>query len=289
MLEAINLSKSYNGTPALKNLNLCVSPGEIFCLLGQNGAGKTTTINLFLGFIEPTSGEAKVDNISVKAQPLETKKRLAYIPETVMLYPNLTGLENLEYFATLSGKTYSQAQLSEFLLQAGLEQDAHHIARQHEHWHLNYRTGFKRCRLCACGCTLIFGAWTGIGNREFNKRRCFGLNNRAVAGINDFDGHGLFKKFRLLSEGRDGNIGLVIGFVVHQHKVVAIAVKVLKGFAFCFHDFDFFARTKSIFYNSSVPQVAHFDLIKCSKVAGRAMNDFFAHVKFTVEANDNSF
>jgi len=126
MLEAINLSKSYNGTLALKNLNLCVSPGEIFCLLGQNGAGKTTTINLFLGFIEPTSGEAKVDNISVKAQPLETKKRLAYIPETVMLYPNLTGLENLEYFATLSGKTYSQEQLSEFLLQAGLEQDAHH-------------------------------------------------------------------------------------------------------------------------------------------------------------------
>jgi ABC-2 type transport system ATP-binding protein len=97
MLEAINLSKSYNGTPALKNLNLRVSPGEIFCLLGQNGAGKTTTINLFLGFIEPTSGEAKVDGRSVKAEPLETKKRLAYIPETVMLYPNLTGLENLEY------------------------------------------------------------------------------------------------------------------------------------------------------------------------------------------------
>jgi ABC-2 type transport system ATP-binding protein len=43
-------------------------------LLGQNGAGKTTTINLFLGFIEPTSGEAKVDNISVKAESLETKK-----------------------------------------------------------------------------------------------------------------------------------------------------------------------------------------------------------------------
>ena len=126
MLEAINLSKSYNGTLALKNLNLCVSPGEIFCLLGQNGAGKTTTINLFLGFIEPTSGEAKVDNLSVQAEPLETKKRLAYIPETVTLYPNFTGLENLDYFATLSGKTYSQEQLAEFLLQAGLEQDAHH-------------------------------------------------------------------------------------------------------------------------------------------------------------------
>lgn len=106
MLEAIDLTKSYNGTPALKGLNLKVNSGEIFCLLGQNGAGKTTTINLFLGFLTPTSGEAKIAGINVQQQPLETKKYLAYIPETVMLYPNLTGLENLEYFATLSGKTY---------------------------------------------------------------------------------------------------------------------------------------------------------------------------------------
>lgn len=73
MLEAIDLTKSYNGTPALKGLNLKVEPGEIFCLLGQNGAGKTTTINLFLGFTQPTSGEAKIAGISVKEKPLETK------------------------------------------------------------------------------------------------------------------------------------------------------------------------------------------------------------------------
>lgn len=125
MLEAINLTKSYNGKPALRGLNLKVEPGEIFCLLGQNGAGKTTTINLFLGFTEPTSGEAKIAGMSVKEKPLETKKLLAYIPETVMLYPNLTGLENLEYFATLAGKTYSAAELSDFLSQAGLEKAAH--------------------------------------------------------------------------------------------------------------------------------------------------------------------
>ncbi|MFN3562276.1 MAG: ABC transporter ATP-binding protein [Chloroherpetonaceae bacterium] len=125
MLEAIDLTKSYNGTPALKGLNLKVNSGEIFCLLGQNGAGKTTTINLFLGFLAPTSGEAKIAGISVHQQPLETKKHLAYIPETVMLYPNLTGLENLEYFATLSGKTYSIDALSDLLSQAGLEKEVH--------------------------------------------------------------------------------------------------------------------------------------------------------------------
>jgi ABC-2 type transport system ATP-binding protein len=48
MLEAINLTKHYNGSPALNSLNLLIQPGEVFCLLGANGAGKTTTINLFL-------------------------------------------------------------------------------------------------------------------------------------------------------------------------------------------------------------------------------------------------
>ena len=58
MLETIKLSKNYNDKKALKALNLSVSPGEIFCLLGQNGAGKTTTINIFLGLLKPTSGDA---------------------------------------------------------------------------------------------------------------------------------------------------------------------------------------------------------------------------------------
>ncbi|MGQ9804760.1 MAG: ABC transporter ATP-binding protein [Chlorobiales bacterium] len=125
MLKAVNLSKTYSGTPAVKNLNLTVESGEIFCLLGQNGAGKTTTINLFLGFIKPESGSAMVGGMNVQEHAIETKKQIAYIPETVMLYPNLTGIENLEYFATLSGKKYTDAQLSEFLLQAGLLKEAH--------------------------------------------------------------------------------------------------------------------------------------------------------------------
>src|ERR1041385_6305978 len=103
MLEAINLSKSYNGTPALDALNLRIKPGEVFCLLGANGAGKTTTINLFLNFIELTSGTAKIKGLDVTQQPLETKRHIAYIPEQVMLYKNLTGLENLEYFSALAG------------------------------------------------------------------------------------------------------------------------------------------------------------------------------------------
>lgn len=102
MLEAIALTKSYGERKALDSLHLKIEPGEIVCLLGANGAGKTTTINLFLNFIAPTSGRALVNGVDVTEQPLETKKHLAYIPEQVNLYGNLTGLENLEYFATLA-------------------------------------------------------------------------------------------------------------------------------------------------------------------------------------------
>jgi ABC-2 type transport system ATP-binding protein len=124
VLEAINLTKRYNGVTALDDLSLRVTPGEVFCLLGANGAGKTTAINLFLNFVEPTSGTAKINGIDVTREPLETKRFLAYIPETVMLYRNLTGLENLEYFSALAGRTATPAQLREVLGQVGLQPEA---------------------------------------------------------------------------------------------------------------------------------------------------------------------
>lgn len=125
MLEARNLTKRYGAYTALNDLNLTIAPGEIFALLGQNGAGKTTTINLFLGFIQPTEGTAFIDGISVTENLQESKKRLAYIPETVMLYSNLTGIENLEYFSSLAGFDYSQKELEQLLAKAGLQSSAY--------------------------------------------------------------------------------------------------------------------------------------------------------------------
>jgi ABC-2 type transport system ATP-binding protein len=124
MLETIHLTKSYNGSKALEDLNLNIRAGEIFCLLGANGAGKTTTINLFLNFIPPTSGAAKINDLDVTEHSLETKKFLAYIPEQVMLYRNLTGLENLEYFTSLAGARYPREKLLAFLKETGLSEDA---------------------------------------------------------------------------------------------------------------------------------------------------------------------
>ncbi|MEM6845708.1 MAG: ABC transporter ATP-binding protein [Bacteroidota bacterium] len=124
MLEAINLAKSYGNQKALIDLNLKVSEGEIFCLLGANGAGKTTTINLFLNFISPSSGKVQINSISVAEQPIETKKYVACIPENLILYPNLSGLENLSYFSSLSGKRLTKDQMEHLLTQAGLQRGA---------------------------------------------------------------------------------------------------------------------------------------------------------------------
>ena len=75
MLEAKSLSKSYGDVLALNDLNLSVNSGETYILLGANGAGKSTTIRLFLGFVEPSSGSAFVNNLKVDETPLETKAR----------------------------------------------------------------------------------------------------------------------------------------------------------------------------------------------------------------------
>lgn len=126
MLQATGLTKVYGDNYALRDFNLTVGPGEIYCLLGANGAGKTTTINLFLNFILPTNGSAVVNGLDVTSHPLETKRRLAYIPETVMLYGSLSALENLNYFAKLGGHAgYSVGNLRDFLSRVGLQESAH--------------------------------------------------------------------------------------------------------------------------------------------------------------------
>ncbi|WP_316829670.1 ABC transporter ATP-binding protein [Pedobacter aquatilis] len=126
MLQAISLSKNYGTYCVLNQLNLTVKPGEVYCLLGQNGAGKTTTINLFLGFIEPTSGKILINGEAVSATDTRRRKHLAYIPEVVMLYGNLSAVENLDYFSRLAGFAYAKEQLAQFLNQCGLQEQAHH-------------------------------------------------------------------------------------------------------------------------------------------------------------------
>lgn len=127
MLEAINLTKRYeDGKLALDSLNLEIKDGEIFFLLGANGAGKTTSINLFLNFIEPSSGQAMINGIDVNKEPLEAKKHVSYVSENVMLYGNFTARQNLDFFAKLGGKEHLKKEdYYRLFFEVGLQEDAY--------------------------------------------------------------------------------------------------------------------------------------------------------------------
>jgi ABC-2 type transport system ATP-binding protein len=127
LLEADHLSKRYeDGVLALNNLSMQVKEKQIFAMLGANGAGKTTCINLFMNFIEPSEGCALVDGIVSHRDPLAAKKKLAYVSENVMLYQNFTAIQNLDFFARLSGhQTADPLRYHEILLRVGLEEAAH--------------------------------------------------------------------------------------------------------------------------------------------------------------------
>lgn len=123
MLSAQNVTKTFGETQALNAVSLTVMPGDIYCLLGANGAGKTTLINVFLNFLSPTSGIAQVNGRDVTVEPLQTKRDLAYIPEQVMLYGVLSGLENLDYFAALAtGQKQLRVTLLRLLADVGLDE-----------------------------------------------------------------------------------------------------------------------------------------------------------------------
>jgi ABC-2 type transport system ATP-binding protein len=101
VIEARGLLKLYGSTRAVDAIDLNVRKGEIFGLLGPNGAGKTTTILMMLGLTETSGGSVDVVGFNPVRQPLEVKRRVGYLPDTVGFYDNLTARENLTYTARL--------------------------------------------------------------------------------------------------------------------------------------------------------------------------------------------
>lgn len=129
MLQAIDLTKRYeDGLLAVDHVNFEVKEGENFCLLGANGAGKTTTINLFLNFIDPTSGQALINGIDTAKHPLEAKAHVSFVSENVMLYGNFSARQNLDYFAKLGGKKdLSKEDYYNVMRRVGLQEKAYEM------------------------------------------------------------------------------------------------------------------------------------------------------------------
>ena len=93
MIELDQLVKKFGDLVAVDNITLKIGRGEFFAMLGPNAAGKTTTIKLLTGLIKPTSGRSRICGFDVQTEPLEARRRLAYVPDFPFLYDKLTAWE----------------------------------------------------------------------------------------------------------------------------------------------------------------------------------------------------
>ncbi len=108
LIEARALTRRYGPTVAVENLDLSLRKGEILGLLGPNGAGKSTTMKMLTGNLAPSSGDIRVNGISLREQPKRAKQHLGYLPEQPPVYPELTVDEYLGYCAGLHGVSRQQ-------------------------------------------------------------------------------------------------------------------------------------------------------------------------------------
>lgn len=114
-IKTVGLTKSYGDEPAVKDLDLTIETGQVFGLLGHNGAGKTTTVNMLTTLLAPTAGHIEVRGVDVAGHPDQVRRIIGYLPENVQFYDNLTTMENLRFFARLSGLTRPDARIHEVL------------------------------------------------------------------------------------------------------------------------------------------------------------------------------
>jgi len=109
MIRIENLVKSYDKALAVDGLTLAVAAGEILGLVGPNGAGKTTTLRCLAGILPPTSGRIEIDGRDLKSDPVEARRRLAFVPDEPRLFDNLTVMDHLR----VVGRLYDVADVPE--------------------------------------------------------------------------------------------------------------------------------------------------------------------------------
>lgn len=111
VIEAHNISKYYAGRrlqPAVEGLHLTVKKGQLYCLVGPDGAGKTTTLRILSTVMEQSSGSAQVLGFDIRTQPEKARKQIGYMPQNFSLYPDLSVVENLSFFADIHKLAGSQ-------------------------------------------------------------------------------------------------------------------------------------------------------------------------------------
>ncbi|GAA0115079.1 ABC transporter ATP-binding protein [Clostridium senegalense] len=120
ILKINNVTKKYGTRTVLSNINFTMNEGEIIGLVGPNGAGKTTIMKIITGLTNKYDGEVFIQNENIMNMKKSKTKKVGCVIETPGLYPNLTGYENLEFFAQISG-VKNNDEISTIVKMLGLE------------------------------------------------------------------------------------------------------------------------------------------------------------------------
>ena len=126
MIEVQGLVKDFGATRAVAGVSFSVRAGEIVGLLGPNGSGKTTIMRVITGFFPPSDGHVKVDGLDVEDDSLSVRERIGYLPENVVLYPDLTVRRFLAFCAEVKGvaSQHRRARIDEVMTSCGLTEVA---------------------------------------------------------------------------------------------------------------------------------------------------------------------
>ncbi|MDE2439615.1 MAG: ABC transporter ATP-binding protein [Betaproteobacteria bacterium] len=184
LIEIRNVHKAYGAVKAVNGVDLAVAPGELFGLIGHNGAGKTTLFKMMLGLLPTSSGEIHIGGQAVRGEAFrEVRRSIGYLPESLALYDNLTGLETLHFFARLKGVARSSCPT--LLEKVGLAGASGQRVR-------NYSKGMRQ-RL-------------GFAQALLGSPRLLFLDEPT----NGLDPQGILEFYRILADLRQGGVTVVL-------------------------------------------------------------------------------
>lgn len=124
MIEVSHVSRTFGTFRAVNDVSFSIPTGQIVGLLGPNGAGKTTTMRMITGFLKPTDGSIKIDGIEITEQPVESKRKIGYMPESAPLYGDMIVCDYLNYIADVEGKNAAE-KVPLLCKECGLEEVMH--------------------------------------------------------------------------------------------------------------------------------------------------------------------
>lgn len=124
MIELSHVSRTFGTFRAVNDVSFSIPTGQIVGLLGPNGAGKTTTMRMITGFLRPTYGTIKIDGTDITEQPVESKRKIGYMPESAPLYGDMIVSDYLSYIADIEGKNADE-KVPLLCRECGLEEVMH--------------------------------------------------------------------------------------------------------------------------------------------------------------------